>query len=134
MQFATLVREGLWPESKVLDIGCGALRAGYWLVRFSDPECYFGIEPANDMLESGRQLFLSEQLQRDKRPHFDTNDRFDFAVFGEKFDVYLARSIWSHASKSQIQAMLRGFVETANPEAFFLTSYLPAKWYRRDWN
>jgi hypothetical protein len=43
----------------------------------------------------------------------------------------LARSIWSHASKSQIQAMLDGFVEHTNPNAFFLTSYLPAVWFKR---
>jgi hypothetical protein len=43
----------------------------------------------------------------------------------------LARSIWSHASKAQIQAMLDGFVEHTNPNAFFLASYLPAVWFKR---
>ena len=131
LQFATLIREGLWPDSKLLDIGCGALRAGYWLVRFLDANCYYGIEPAKEMLELGINHFLTPELMRQKCPHFDTNDRFDFSVFQNKFDVFLARSIWSHASKPQIRTMLKSFVETANPRAFFLTSYLPAKWYRR---
>ena len=39
----TLLSEGLTPTSKVLDIGCGCLRAGYWLIHFMDRGCYFGI-------------------------------------------------------------------------------------------
>jgi hypothetical protein len=131
LQLSTLVREGLYPNSKVLDVGCGCLRAGYWLIRLLDPCCYFGIEPFEKMLHAGIELCLTPELRMQKLPHFDSNDRFDFSAFGVKFDVVLARSIWSHASKAQIQAMLDGFVEHTNPSAFFLTSYLPAVWFKR---
>jgi len=131
LQMATLIKEGLKPDSKLLDIGCGCLRAGYWLVRFLDGGCYFGIEPNKAMLEKGIEHLLTPALQASKHPQFDTNDCFDFSVFGRKFDVFLARSIWSHASKPQIQAMLDSFVQTANPAAFFLTSYYPAVWWGR---
>jgi SAM-dependent methyltransferase len=131
LQLSTLVREGLYPDSKVLDVGCGCLRAGYWLIRLLDPGCYFGIEPSEKMLSAGIGVCLTPGVQTEKRPHFDNNDQFDFSVFGVKFDVVLARSIWSHASKSQIEAMLDGFVEHSTPHAFFLTSYLPAVWFKR---
>ena len=39
LQLATLVREGLYPYSRLLDVGCGCLRAGYWLIRLLDPGC-----------------------------------------------------------------------------------------------
>ncbi len=32
----TLLSEGITPSSKVLDIGCGCLRGGYWLIHFLD--------------------------------------------------------------------------------------------------
>ena len=128
LQLATLLREGIYPFSKTLDIGCGCLRAGYWLVRFLDSDCYFGIEPAREMLESGIENLLGSQLVAIKRPVFSTNDGFDFSVFGVGFDVYLARSVWPHASRAMIQRMLDSFVETCNPDAFFLTSYLPESW------
>ena len=35
-QFIALLNEGLVPESKILDIGCGCLRTAYWLIRFLD--------------------------------------------------------------------------------------------------
>jgi hypothetical protein len=131
LQVSTLLREGLYPDSKLLDVGCGCLRAGYWLVRLLDPGCYFGIEPFQEMLAAGIESCLTPEVRTQKRPCFNSNDRFDFSVFGVKFDVVLARSIWSHASKSQIGAMLDGFVEHTNPNAFFLTSYLPTVWFKR---
>ena len=131
LQLATLVREGLYPSSRLLDIGCGCLRAGYWLIRLLDAGCYFGIEPNKQMLQAGIESVLGPELQATKRPSFDTNDHFDCSVFGVKFDVFLARSIWTHASKSQIRMMLDGFVQNSNPDAFFLTSYYPASWFGR---
>src|SRR5271157_4551410 len=40
MQLAVLLLQGLRPGSRVLDVGCGCLRAGYWLMHFLDPGCY----------------------------------------------------------------------------------------------
>src|SRR5258708_22118404 len=45
-QLEALLEEGLRPESRVLDIGCGCLRAAYWLIHYLDPRCYCGLEPA----------------------------------------------------------------------------------------
>jgi hypothetical protein len=83
------------------------------------------------MLQAGIGHILCPGLQAAKKPLFDTNDRFDFSVFGVKFDVFLARSIWTHAPKSQIQIMLDGFIRNSSPDAFLLTSYYPASWFGR---
>ena len=130
LQFYSLVREGLCPYSKLIDIGCGCLRAGYWLIRFLDPGCYFGTEPNAKMLQVGIETCLTPAIVATKQPRFENNDRFDLSVFGTTFDVFLARSIWSHASKQQIQLMLDGFARFSNPGGFFLTSYLPASFRR----
>jgi SAM-dependent methyltransferase len=131
LQLATLIREGLYPDSKVLDLGCGCLRGGYWLIHFLDRGRYFGIEPNAFMLQKGIQQVLESETLEQKRPRFDTNDRYDLSVFGEKLDVVLARSVWSHAPKSQVEMMLDSFVATSSLDAFFLTSYYPASFWRR---
>lgn len=121
-----LLNEGLMPDSKVLDIGCGCLRGGYWLIHFLDQKCYCGIEPNKVMLDAGLGVLLEPGLADLKQPRFDANEGFDFAVFAEQFDYVVARAIWNHASKAQIQTMLDEFVSTSTPQSVFLASYLPA--------
>ena len=85
------------------------------------------------MLLTGRYEVLEDRTKWEKGPSFDTNDQFDTSVFHEKFDVFLARSIWTHALKGQIEVMLDNFLRDSTPNAFFLTSYLPAKWPWQDY-
>ena len=129
----TLLSEGLTPNCRVLDIGCGCLRGGYWLIHFLDKGCYFCIEPNVEMLEAGRRILLEPGLSDLKKPQFDHNADFDFTVFGEKFDCFVARSIWTHTSKQQIQTMLDGFVSTANSGGIFLTSYVKPTKFKKDY-
>ena len=53
MQLILMLREGLYPTSKVLDVGCGCLRGGYWLINFLAPGGYCGVEPNRAMVEAG---------------------------------------------------------------------------------
>ncbi len=125
-QLTSLLNEGLVPESKVLDIGCGCLRNAYWLIRFLDPGAYHGIESVRQRVEYGLQyLFTSAEVEL-KMPRFDFNPHFDTSVFGTRFDFFLAGSIWSHASKRQIEGMLDSFIADSTSTAVFLTSYIPA--------
>ena len=115
------------PESKIVEVGCGCLRIAYWLVRFLDPGCYYGIEPARLRVEYGLQYLFSGGEVQLKRPRFDFNPRFDASVFGAQFDFFLARSIWTHASKLQIVATLDSFIRDSKDTGVFLVSYLPAR-------
>ncbi|HYM54637.1 MAG TPA: class I SAM-dependent methyltransferase, partial [Solirubrobacteraceae bacterium] len=111
-----LLRERLRPSSRVLDVGCGALRVGYWLMRFLDTGCYYGIEPNRKMLETGLEELVEPEVVERAGARFAYNDDFDLSVFGEQFDFVLARSIWTHASKVQIRALLSSFTAAAAPE------------------
>ena len=82
LQLATLLRKGIYPQLKVLDLGCGCLGGGYWLIHFLDPGCYFGIEPAARMLQQGIDHLIEPEILKVKQPCYDTNDRFDLSVFG----------------------------------------------------
>jgi SAM-dependent methyltransferase len=124
-----LLREGLTPQSRVLDVGCGALRLGYWLMRLLEPGRYFGIEPNEEMLNVGLHELVEPEVVERADAHFSPNSDFDFSVFGESFDYVVARSIWTHASRTQISAMLASFAATAAPEGVFLASYYPAGWW-----
>jgi hypothetical protein len=126
LQLIALLRRGLTPDSPVIDVGCGALRAGYWLIHFLDPGMYYGIEPRQASLDVARKELLEPGLEELKRPRFDDNMDFDLSVFGIAPRFVLARSIWSHTSKPQIEAMLDSFAAVAADDALLLASYLPA--------
>lgn len=129
----TLLKIGITPDSRVLDVGCGALRGGYWLIHFLKSNRYFGIEPNKEMLEAGKQLLLEEEIIADKKPQFDHNETFDFSVFNEKFDFVVARSVWTHASKWHIQKMLDEFIVNTSPNGVFLTSYFKPLFRKQDY-
>lgn len=133
-QLTELLKEGLNPESKVLEFGCGCLRIAYWLVRFLDPGCYFGIEPASQRVEYGLSYLFEAEEVKFKQPRFDFNPRFNSSVFGTRFDFFLARSIWTHASKWQVQASLDSFIRDSSPTSVFLASYLPARSPEEDYH
>ncbi len=124
-QMVRLLNHGLQPESKVLDIGCGCLRVAYWLVRFLDPDCYCGIEPARQRVELGKRFLFSADELESKRPRFDFNSSFDLSVFSTRFDFFLAGSIWTHCSKTHLETTLDGFLHNSTPTGVFLASFLP---------
>jgi cyclopropane fatty-acyl-phospholipid synthase-like methyltransferase len=126
-QFVRLLQSGLVPGSKVLDIGCGTLRLGWWLIPFLDRGNYFGIEPARDRVDLGLRYIVRRRDRWGKRPSFDHNASFDISVFRTSFDFLVAGSIWTHCSKRHVETMLDGFVRNATPAGTFLATHLPPR-------
>ena len=126
-QLVALLQEGLLPESRVVEFGCGCLRVAWWLIRFLERGNYHGIEPARSRVDYGLRYLFSPAEHADKRPRFDYNAAFDTSVFNTRFNYFIARSIWTHASKPQLAASLDSFVRDAADSATFLASYFPAR-------
>jgi len=124
-QLIVLLEHGLRFDSIVLDVGCGALRGGRWVIPLLDTGHYCGIEPVRAMVERGLRDFVDPGIVALRRPRFDHNDRFDFSVFGVAFTHVVARSIWTHSSKLQIETMLESFLACGTEESVFLASFLP---------
>ena len=121
-QLAALLDHGLVPASRVVDLGCGALRGGRWVIPILDAGNYFGVEPNREMLDRGLSEFVDPEMLRIKHPRFSNNDSFDLSEFDTRFTHFLLRSIWTHASKLQIRQCLDAFVSHSTPDAVMLTS------------
>jgi hypothetical protein len=66
-------------------------------------------------------------------PRFETNPHFDASVFGEKFDYFLAYSMWTQATKQQIRTAPDAFLRDSAAGGVFMATYLPANWRHLDY-
>jgi hypothetical protein len=126
LQLEVLIHEGMYPTSKVLDFGCGALRGSYWTMHFLEPGCFFGLDPHPERIELGLKEVVEPELRERLQPTFAYNEDFDISVFDVKFDFVIARSVWTHAAKHQIERMLDTFMVSSEPAGAMLVSYHPA--------
>ena len=74
MQFDYLVEHGLRPEHRMLDIGCGNLRAGWRFIDYLDTGNYYGIDISPDILIAAQDTLREYGLQ-DKLPHLTLTAR-----------------------------------------------------------
>lgn len=122
-QFELLRSLGLEPCHSLLDVGCGSLRAGRFLIRYLGPGNYFGMEPNRRMLRTGIRHNLDKTTLNEKRPTFRYDGEFNLSAFGKKFDFVLAHSIFTHAAQSQIRKCLLEARRVMSGKSLFLVNY-----------
>ena len=124
-QFRLLTSLGLREHHRLLDLGCGSLRAGRLLIPFLDPGHYFGIEPNAWLIEQGLENEVGRELLKIKSPRFDYNDQFDCKVFGESFDFIIAQSIFSHTAAGLFITGLKKALSALSPTGLVLATFVP---------
>lgn len=121
-QFRLLTTLGLRGHHRLLDFGCGSLRAGRLFIAYLDKAKYVGLEPSTWLIEDA----IANQIGRDvvaiKAPQF-----FDFEDFradrcGTNFDFILAQSIFSHTGPDLLLRSLAGFKAALAPAGLALAT------------
>ena len=97
MQFDYLLSHGLTPADRMLEIGCGNLRAGWRFIDCLDPGNYYGIDISPDILIAAQQTLVRHRLQH-KLPRLTPVRDLTFAFLPDAyFNVVHAHSVFSHA-------------------------------------
>ncbi|WP_424216650.1 class I SAM-dependent DNA methyltransferase (plasmid) [Streptomyces sp. BI20] len=119
MQFDYLREHGLTPEHRMLDIGCGNLRAGRLFIDHLEPGHYYGVDISPDILVEAKRTLVADGLQA-KLPHLTiTQDlTLDFLPAGH-FDVVHAHSVFSHSPLHVIDECLAHVGRVLAPGGFF---------------
>ena len=93
-----LLAQGLRSTDRLLDLGCGSLRAGVKLVPVLEPGRYYGLDLLQALLDAGyeREIAPAGLAGRLPRANLLANDDFDARAFGVTFDVVLAQSLFTH--------------------------------------
>lgn len=121
---AAAIAHGLNPDHKLLDIGAGCMRIGWWLIQYIEPRNYHAVEPNKEMIDTAVNI-IGEEVN----VYFNE----DWVFPDVDFDMVFARSIWTHASKSMISKMLEEFAKVRNPSVRFLTSVQLAETEEEDY-
>jgi len=112
---------GCKPHHRVLEIGCGALVAGFPIMQYLDAGNYFGIDPNSWLIQSTLRASEAAPTIVAKRPQF--SPRADFRTgLGWKFDFIISHSILSHASDSQLDEFFVAAREQLAPEGVLAAS------------
>jgi SAM-dependent methyltransferase len=122
-QFDMLRARGLLPHHRLLDFGCGALRAGIWIIDYLNKGCYFGIDAHRPSLEAGATYELQLHRLTHKRPRLLHNRNMEVSYFGARFDWVLAAAVFIHFTLEQSEFALNRIAATLEPGGRLLLSH-----------
>lgn len=126
LQLEFMIGQGLQPEHRLLDVGCGALRAGIHFVDYLQPGNYYGIDINDTLLATGYERELDAALRpKLPRENLRTTDRFD-CDFGVLFDFAIAQSLFTHISLNHIRLCLFRVAKVMPVGGRFFASYFKA--------
>jgi SAM-dependent methyltransferase len=119
LQFDYLVGHGLQPGDRMLEIGCGNLRAGRLFIDYLNPGNYYGIDISPDILLAAQQVLAESGLQA-KLPHLMLVADLKFAFLPPgKFTVVHAHSVFSHSPLPVIDECLAHVGRIMTSDAIF---------------
>ncbi len=122
-QFRYLVEHGLRPEHRMLEIGCGNLRAGWRFIEYLGVGAYTGVDISPEILVAAQETLAERGLQ-EKRPYLLLVGDMSFAALPDgAFDVVHAHSVFSHSPVEVVEAALAGVRRLIRPEGWFDFTY-----------
>jgi SAM-dependent methyltransferase len=121
-QYYFLVSQGLRSNHFFLDIACGALRLGQYLIPMLDEGHYLGIEGEEALVQAGLEQELSPAVVALKKPKFSFNYDFNFD-FVDTFDFAIAQSLFTHLTIEDIAKCFRNLKPKAHSNSTFYFTY-----------
>ena len=119
LQFDYLLTHGLEPEMRMLEIGCGNLRAGHLFIDHLGTGNYHGIDISPPILLAALRTVADFGLQA-KAPRLTLVDDLTLNFLpDDAFDVVHAHSVFSHSPIDVIEQCLANVGRVMAPGAFF---------------
>lgn len=128
-QLAFLKSQGLQPQHKILDVGCGPARGGIHFIDYLKSGNYCGVDYHPDFIRIASDLVMERGLQN-KCPKFTCLKDFDFRKLNEMFDFVLVWSVLNHCPRSQKEQFLNNLPLVLHKNSKVFITH--AKWWRKE--
>ncbi len=107
-----LLSRGLRPEDKLLDFGCGSMRAGIWTAAYLDEGSYFGIDSHRASLDIALNYEVPLHGLEHKQPQLLHSTEFRIDLLDTVFDFVFCASVFRHLSPEERPRALRAIRES----------------------
>lgn len=123
-QMAFLIAQGLAPDDRFLDVGCGSLRLGSRAITYLDAGRYYGTDLSEDLIEAGLARELDDaQRAKVSRENFSVSDDFDFSFLAELMDTAIAQSVFTHLPLNHLRRCLANLAPHMRTGGRFFVTY-----------
>jgi cyclopropane fatty-acyl-phospholipid synthase-like methyltransferase len=114
----------LKPDHKILDLGCGSFRCGIPIMKYLNDDNYYAIDVNEDLVKAGFAEMRKSGLENTiSSNNIHICDNFDARIFGVKFDIVIAQSLWTHLPLSHIERSLSMVEKVLSSEGSFYTTF-----------
>lgn len=118
--FAIIKANGLKPNDRFLDYGCGILRVGIHVIRYLEPKHYTGVEISKDRLARGREMAAQHGVADDQYQTLIVHDCHLKELGDQQFDFIWAWSVVNHMPNRDVQDMLAAMRKHLAPGGQFI--------------
>lgn len=131
LQYNFMINQGLKPESTLLDLGCGTLRAGIIFINYLNKRKYFGQDVSKEAIDYANKSVKGYMLD-EKSPKFFLTGDLTFKHTKRKYDYILAQSVFSHLPFELIQTCFENIGKIMHDKSRFYFTFRPkTKEHRR---
>jgi hypothetical protein len=127
VEFDFMLSRGLQPHHVLLDIGCGALRAGVHFIPYLEPGNYLGVEKEKALIRRALARELPREVRERKRPELVISGSFEFDRLSKPADFALAWSLFTHLNAYDLETCLRKLRAYVPPHHHFYASFGPGQ-------
>jgi len=129
-QLSLLRAAGMLPSSRLLDVGCGPIRAGVHFISFLNEGNYYGVDYNNSFIKTA-SLLVTEKGLSGKHPTLKVISDFDLSALSQKFDFVNVFSVLNHCDDQQRRLFFENVCKCLAPDAKIYLTH--AGWLKKSY-
>lgn len=120
-----LMLNGLRPNHRLLDLGCGVIRSGRHFIEYLNKDRYFGVDMSVEAIYYAADIIQGQQTLREKHPRVvASNGKFTFDWFnGPKYDWIWMGSVVNHIMPEHFEDLLGNVGKAMHPKTKLMFTF-----------